>query len=172
MHTPPHLKVQLWHFYHTDLDRPTFSIYQINPSRNLNITYHRTKTPNMPLETDPGAWILHTCHFRVILCWNCPVPFDRGPMRRWWATSRWSIQARAAWRRRTHLTSGLFTRRSDTHCAAPALADQPHARPTIFGAKNPGFRSSIAIATNVPITGRHAPTHRCSLFLLRSPYEW
>ncbi|CAB3244075.1 unnamed protein product [Arctia plantaginis] len=97
----------------------------------------------MLLDPNPGAWILHTCHFR----------------------------ARAAWRRRTHLTSGLFKRRSDTHCAAPALAGQPHARPTIFGAKNPGFRSSIAIATNVPITGRHAPTHRYSLFLLRSPYE-
>lgn len=67
----------------------------------------------------------------------------------------WGVRTRC-----THLTSGLFTRRSVSHCAA-ALAGPPRARPTIFGAKNPGFRSAIPITTDVPDT-RHAPTHvRC-----------
>ena len=94
---------------------------------------------------------------------------------RHWARSRaagcghsgswWSIQAAGVARGCTHLTSGLFKRRSDTHCAAPALAVSPRSHPTIFGAKNPGFRSSIAIATNAPTATRHAPTHGSATLL-------
>lgn len=122
-------------------------------ARKYRTTYHRTKAPK------PKSRSLDTPHV---------MPLKYHTLEQSWAAtgcSRWSgpgeVSKLPAWRsaRCTHLTSGLFTRRSDTHCAAPALAVSPRSHPTIFGAKNPGFRSSIAIATNVPTATRHAPTH-------------
>lgn len=77
---------------------------------------------------------------------------------RWSGVRGVSKLARAVRGRFTHLTSGLFERRSDTHCAPPALGAKPRARPTIFGAKNPGFRSHGDRDRNTAISTRHART--------------
>lgn len=132
---------------------PTAVLHEIcQPSQKIQNNISQNESTQLPESTSRS---LDTPHMMAL--W--------GHWARSWAAagavgSRWSIQAAGvAARGCTHLTSGLFKRRSDTHCAAPALAVSPRSHPTIFGAKNPGFRSSIAIATNMPTTTRHAPTH-------------
>lgn len=124
-----------------------------NPSQRIQNNVSQNKSTGSP---ESKSRSLDTPHTRAlcVTVWHSPGPRRCGGR-------PGEVSKLPAWRsaRCTHLTSGLFTRRSDTHCAAPALAVSPRSHPTIFGAKNPGFRSSIAIAANMPTATRHAPTH-------------